>query len=530
MSRSASRASASSRNSSAAHSLERMIERVGSMLGQGDREEDEIGVLNDPVDSESLDEGGEPSLSPKERRELDKHVKFTNEHPLGKLWIGMIKDNIAMREKLKYPQSHVSLQDFCTGFYLDSERNKATWEAKLKQTEQAVRNKLIHSKLQNHDMTNSFPAPEEFGEHPSLKSAAAFTNILKLFPSGSQKFSGNRGNGKEEASGPTVVEYLAAMNRGQETAKLSREEFANAMLSSTTGRAHLLLLDWFQNGESIEDAYHSLMVNFDRRVTIDEARVKLAAYKASKTSNLGKVAADIMQLARRASTSLPMGPARTAFYNLEATMALIRALPPTSSALASNTFHSFSAELGTAATFSDFCKALTVYKVTIDQDIRQHGVDFSKGKNREQNNGHAGNSKKGGQGKGRSSSYSVNAGSTASTNLVQADQGKGSQPQQGNQNGSRKKFYNNKGKKKGNGNSQQKSGPQGGVYCNLCGNVDHKASDGCPFIRADNGMIIKYHPTQSVCSKCPPSVQPRLNHGERVCPFRKGGVLEGTAL
>jgi hypothetical protein len=158
-------------------------------------------------------------------------------------------------------------------------------------------------------------------------SSALTAQSMQLFPNGSGKFSGHRS--KEGDYGVGVIEFLSSMNKAQAIAKLSREEFKNQLLNSTTGRAHSLLVDWFNNGEAIEDCYFNLIVNFDKRTTVEDARARLANYKALKTANLAKVEVDIMSLASRASTSLPAGDSRQALYKLNATMAFIRALPMT---------------------------------------------------------------------------------------------------------------------------------------------------------------------------------------------------------
>jgi hypothetical protein len=224
----------------------------------------------------------------------------------------------------------------------------------------------------------SYPPPAHFSDVDVLTSSALTAHNQKLFPYRSGKFSGYNGKGQENGMG--VIEFLSSMNRAQQTAKLSREEFKNQLLNSTTGKAHSLLVDWFNKDESVEDCYFNQVVNFDKRTTVDDARTKLASYKPYKSSNLAKVEADILSLARRASTSLPVGDSRQALYNLDSTMALIRALPPTSSATASNTFAAINSELRRAATFTELSKAINVYRNVIDADIRMNGISAPKDK------------------------------------------------------------------------------------------------------------------------------------------------------
>jgi hypothetical protein len=73
------------------------------------------------------------------------------------------------------------------------------------------------------------------------------------------------------------------------------------MLSTTTGGAHSLLVDWFRAGESIKSVFHLLSLNFYCRITINEAKVRLQNYKCPKTDSLAKCESDILTLATRAS-------------------------------------------------------------------------------------------------------------------------------------------------------------------------------------------------------------------------------------
>ncbi len=86
-----------------------------------------------------------------------------------------------------------------------------------------------------------------------LTSSALTAHNQKLFPYGSNKFSGHKG--KDGDHGMGVIEFLSSMNRAQQIANLSREEFKNQLLNSTTGKAHSLQVDWFNNGEQIEDCF-----------------------------------------------------------------------------------------------------------------------------------------------------------------------------------------------------------------------------------------------------------------------------------
>ena len=60
---------------------------------------------------------------------------------------------------------------------------------------------------------------------------------------------------------------------------------------------------------------------------------------------------------------------------MQIVQALIRSLPPTSSARVQSIYNSLSARLGRAATATELSKALNIDRHSIDLDIKQHGAD-----------------------------------------------------------------------------------------------------------------------------------------------------------
>lgn len=520
--------------SSRKNSLSRMF---GTKTPTGDADEGN-GNVNVDVDLEVESNVGDVDdlLLPTERM----HLEFAKADPMGRFLLAILADTNALAKKCGLKEGRVDHKDFCSTFYTSKKMEQMQLNSKLQEAEDNIKHKMVQGKLNAHHSATSYPPPAHFSQTPTLLTAAHLGQAQKLFPSGGQKFYGYKGGRDENGGGMTVIEYLSALNRGQEIANLSRKEFLNIMLGSTTGRAHTLLLDWIANGESVEEIFFGLMTNFDGRNTAEESKQRLSTYKAFKTSNLAKVIADIMNLAGRASTIYPVGPSRQAFYNIEGVNILIKCLPTASSHTANNTFHSLTADLGRAATLTELSKALAVFRHTIDLDIKQNGYDngqknakgfvaFSKQKGKKPTGA-----------KNKATGYAltaaVNAGGQQSgkkdNNGNSTDRTKGNQGsykhgdhKSGHQTAPKGSNY--KGKNYNPNHSY--STPRNGEYCSLCGNVDHKAIDGCPFIQSDRGVVIKYNPTQGVCGDCPPSIMPRLNHGPRVCPYRVDGPLYGTA-
>jgi hypothetical protein len=552
-------------------SLQRWAERL---LGGGQQQPVPVVVHNEPdpppAGPENLDEIAvanllQPELNREEPPRVPNmparnpqighaHLEYVSNDPMGRILMQIVRDNMELRQQAGAEQgTNIDLGEFCTAFYNKAQVEKDHLEERLKHSERNIQHNLIQNKLKSNDELMSYPPPAHYSSTDVLTSSALTAHNQKLFPYGSGKFSGYKG--KDGENGMGVIEFLSSMNRAQQTAKLSRNEFKNQLLNSTTGKAHSLLVDWFNNGEAIEDCYFNLVVNFDKRTTVEDARTKLASYKAYKSSNLAKVEADIMSLASRASTSLPAGDSRQALYNLDSTMALIRALPPTSSATASNTFAALNAELRRAATFTELSKAVNVYRHVIDADIRMNGISAPKDK-AQTNSGQAVGKKQWGSKRGaKATSFGISGapvdgkytkqGSTPQASKHQGqNQSMTAWNQGGPQNGQQGQGFGRGGQHKGHprggqqgqfrgrGKGPYKGNRSGGyptaTYCSLCGNTDHTAGQGCPYMQDNQGQIVKYQPVQGVCGACPPGIMPRLNHAEKICPYRKGGPLYNT--
>ena len=337
--------------------------------------------------------------------------------------------------------------------------------------------------------------PIPFPEGSNLHHSSVRADMYRLFPKQGGKFSGQPG-GKDAPATMEVVEYLRAINKAQATCQLCEEDFRDAMLGSTTGKAHALISQWMDANETTTSIYHMLVLQFDRRATPEESKQQLNIFKATKNMNLAKLITVIGQLAARSSAIFPAGDSRKAVMDMDSSQALIRCLPTASSNQAANVYAQTSARLGRVCNYGEFHKSLSVYRTTIDADIRANGVDLPRNKNR---NTHS-NGKNKGNGNGNNG-----ASNNLSVNAVQQGQSKGNDNKQ------------NKG-------GNKKAGrPWDG--CNMCGKRGHKAADGCPHMWNDRGEVVKCNPTQATCDVCPKYIKHRLNHPQSLCPFRKGGPL-----
>ncbi len=57
------------------------------------------------------------------------------------------------------------------------------------------------------------------------------------------------------------------------------------VLLSTSGKAHDLLLNWSEQGNDLKTIFFNLSLQFDRRMTADEARQKLLTLSVPKNSD-----------------------------------------------------------------------------------------------------------------------------------------------------------------------------------------------------------------------------------------------------
>jgi len=483
--------------------IRRDMESRGSMQGdERDRDSD--------TDSEVEDLTERPS----------EYVRFTKNHPLGQFLLTVVADNMDLHKKIKSKSTKINIDTLCETFYRSINQNEENIDMKIRDGKAEIKQDIIDQELTSHTINREIRAPTNFSRREL--SADEWNAALRQFPTRT-KFSGSTND--EHKGGMSVTEYLGEMTDTQKRVNLSRDDFEMMMKKTTTGRAHAILTDYLTTGESIESIYHLFMLNFDRRLTPTEAKTQLNNFKAQKNHNLARVTTQIGQLAVRANSILPEGESRNHSYNLDCAQALMRALPSASSNLVSNTYHHLTAQRGRAATFVELTRKLDIYMDSIDSDIKKNGMEpKARGKfnNKAQGRSGSGNSPYTAYGMDQMGAkreamgyenpqhftYGVSANPKPNPNFNKG----------GNNNSRRKRFEK---KYPNNGNTQRKS-------CSLCGQYTHKF-DACPNMITDMGKRVPVVPSQDTCQRCPPSVNPRLHHNTAICPFRKGGILEGSA-
>jgi hypothetical protein len=278
--------------------------------------------------------------------------------------------------------------------------------------------------------------------------------------------------------------------------------------------------------------FHNLLVNYDRRLSAEEARSKLMGYKVGRNSSLAEAESKIVKWVGRAATAFPVGESRKAFYNLEGCNSLIRALPPYSSQIANNVYSTLTAKLGRACTLLELSQGLNLHRANIDKDIKEHGSLYTR-ELIKPNRPIKSNFKM--------QRYTVNSlemspqnrprqqiSTSANTSFTPRPK----QIQGTLQNRNRTNFQNNRTVSNRVGWNRNKNNFQRGNFnrkpqinrCLLCGIKDHTSKD-CKNIRYDKNNPVPMIITYGTCNKCPRNIYPRLHHQEELCPFRPKGPL-----
>ena len=503
--------------------------------------------------SESLGDLLPPHLS--EDNDLNPGIQlaFTQNHPLGQIFLSLMKDMIHLAKKTHVKEMESDLNEMCTNFYNATRLGQSDTKRQIKKSAQDLENHLIQKELDSHLLNENTDPPTYFSSIPTLLSTRQRNEAMKCFPTHGPRFSGQPGRD----NGMDIIEFLSALKTAQEYCKLSEKEFKQFLLLCTTGRAHTLIMEWINLQESIPTIFHSLLMHFDKRMTPESAKELLFSYKAPRNLSLKEVETNIMLWVSRASALLPAGPSRIAYYNMEIVQTLIRSLPPMSSARVQSVFNTLSARLGRAALATELSRALNIDRHAIDTDIRQNGVDknykaasYNQKKPRRavsyavsipvqqqspvKNNNNNNNYKKNNvynQNGNRPNRVKVY--NTTATPFPFRNQNKpvGFQNRSSKNRPNAQKNANTRGNpQRGNfrSNSNKHHASNKRNYCSLCGKHDHIASQGCPHMVSDSGVRVGVMPTHQNCTACPARVNPRLNHPAALCPFRRGGPLAGS--
>jgi len=470
------------------------------------------------------------------------HYNFTKNHPQGAALLKLVEDLTNLARKTGVKQMATNIDDFCTSFHNSVRLERDRTADIIENSNQDIEMSLIQKELNSHKINASIELPNYFSPTPTINSTQRQLEVQKIFPK-QGKFSGTHRDGNMG-----VVEFLRSMVAAQNQCGLSEEEFINRLLDSSTGPAHDLILEWKTNGMDSAGIFHNLLLNYDRRLTAEEARNQMIGYKVPRNSNLAAAEAHIVKLIGRAATAMPTGPTRNDYYNLEGCNALIRALPPYSSQQASQVYNNLTAKLGRACTLLELSLGLNLQRTNIDKDIKENGAtDYTRNKRFGRPMSFR---------KPRFTSYTVGMTPTRSTSMPtipkltnpstnftprpnHTTRGRGgvrryngppstrsTTPNAYNYRAPapRNNFGNTGYRRQGFGRRPMRP-PYVVKKCILCGYRSHETKD-CNNMRDDHGNQKTVIPMHGTCPKCPRFIFPRLHHPQDLCPFRKGGPLD----
>lgn len=480
-------------------------------------ENNNVGPESGLVDNETLGLD-QPNT---QRYSEDPYYNFTNSHPLGKILLKMVEDQTYLARKTNNKEMATNIDDVCVAFYNAIKMERNNFNGKVEETVSQVEDNIMAKELSAHSLNASVQPPTVFNPTPVINSPQKLTEIIKIFPKPG-RFSGNA----QKDGHMSVVEFLNILTAAQNQCCLSEPEFIDRIVAATTGMAHDLVFNWKTNGDSSSTIYHNLVVNFDQRMSPDDARQKLNGFIVTKNSSLAKAEASIQLLVARASMLLPPGDSRKAYQDMEGCTTLIRALPPYSSQKANELYQNYTTKLQRACTMNELFRGLDQYRGVIDRDIKANGANptmtnFNKKLN---------------VGKSRYNTFYATTDTETNKRPLPPPPGMLRNRQNDLSYTPKPKYktYENPTKRpqQNTGMNYQKmssnyvrpfSKTNRSESCTLCGK-GHKTTE-CRNIQDDKGKKLDILPTYGVCEKCPNFVKPRLHHPEAVCPYRKGGPL-----
>ena len=479
---------------------------------------------------------------------------FAASHPLGKLILDLTCQTRKLQKKAGIIPDELQLQEICEAFHKGMLLERSTATEAMRATTEDIEANILKREMNNyHNLNAVVKSPVKYSDTYQLINPDKVKLAAQLFPYTKQslKFSGKR-------DGVSVLEWLSSLTNAQAVVLLHKEEFKDALLKSTAGPVYTLVQNYISYQYDVPDIYASLIMLYDNRLSPAEAKKQLAAYKATKNSNLTRVQSQIMDLASRVASSLPEGPSRTNCYDFEACNALIQGLPHNSSVMVSNLYNKLSAKLGKAPTYCELCKALTKFHDTITQDIKQFGAHprqpqearpdprgrpatFNMNSKKDSHNPRAPRT--------RTQSYPASPPPTvhmSSSNRFQSSRNyappmrnRPSFPaRSGRVHALAQRTYNRPnnnyradGNRSGNGfrrNFQtnqgapynQNKGFNGRKYCVLCSASNHYANEGCKMMVDDNGVRRYVIPSYAKCKECFEKTNKSLYHPAEYCLLR----------
>ena len=195
---------------------------------------------------------------------------YTMAHPFGNVLLNMLEDQLKIMSKDQNPEAQTSVKGLCQAFRSFAESQRINEEFVVENAIEKVERRNIERELQHHTVNAQYSLPRYFSPHNVLTTVSLRNNAMKAFPT-KDKFSGSK-------EGPGVLEFLSTLTMAQEAVQCSEDEFFEILLHCTTGRAHLLVMDWITNlGKDVGIIYNQFLLYFDKRTSPQDAKRQLQA-------------------------------------------------------------------------------------------------------------------------------------------------------------------------------------------------------------------------------------------------------------
>jgi hypothetical protein len=213
---------------------------------------DEIYRLPQDEDEEESSENSMPLPSGS-----GSNVKKMAANPMGRLLLNLAQANNELAIKLGKTTS-LDVASLSRDFMQAMELRDQDLAGKILASEHSIGKNLLAIEMNSASNDVGVQPPTHFSPRNILKNWNDRKECLRLFPVNS-KFSGQ--TGKDGSQSINVIEYLNMLTRAQEVCNLSKKEFLEMVLSTTTAKAHSLVSEYVELGESIPNLYHSLLLN-----------------------------------------------------------------------------------------------------------------------------------------------------------------------------------------------------------------------------------------------------------------------------
>jgi predicted transcriptional regulator len=408
---------------------------------------------------------------------------------------------------------------------VSEEQIRNTVNDSLKTYEQGQIQKKLNFCIQN----DSICAPE-FSPYPREAKEKALTH--KYVYQGKNKFAGEKHQ--------SVSELLTHLNSVQTMLYMDEEEFKGFLLQNTTGNVFETCRNEFRAGSDVATIYNLLQVIYNKEMSPEEARGRLAVYKATKKDTMYTAFATVRQLCSSSIDPWVEPAMKREMLAHDSIRYFTRCLPPYSQTQVDLRYNEWKQTIAGIPKPTDFFRSLNPLKAIIDRDIATNGASvFSPGRryhthaldmetekfsgfqdlesfyrdrenniqeeqygyprintfaisrNRERTNGRK---------PPKTFKYrGANMRTTPSTNPNRMPLGRPNRSL---------------------ANIRSNFRASGSKYCSLCGNTSHNASDRCFRMRNDQNKVIDVTPVQKACDMCKTQLGKELFHPEKFCFLR----------